>query len=195
MPAISSSAIGAMLNALAVDTASLHTDFPGLTGANEVSGGAPAYARMPAAFGVAAGGIRSLSGAVTFDVPATTVRWIGFWAASTFLYYTPNGGGTPKEFIADPAVDLVRCVAHGYANDDLIVFYGGVVPGGLVEGTPYYVISSATDSFQVAATVGGAAIDLTSAGGTDVQVCSIVADVYASQGTHQLATAQFGLPL
>src|ERR1051325_4085611 len=72
-----------MLNALTVDTASLHTAFPGLTGANEVSGGAPAYARKAVTFGAAAGGSRALSAAVTFDVPATTVRWFGFWVSGT----------------------------------------------------------------------------------------------------------------
>ena len=76
-----------MLNALTVDTASLHTAFPGLTGANEVSGGSPAYARKAVTFGAAAGGSRALSAAVTFDVPATTVRWFGFWVSGTYVGY------------------------------------------------------------------------------------------------------------
>src|ERR1700738_1920908 len=81
-----------MLNALNIDTASLHTAFPGLTGANEVSGGSPAYARMAASFAAAAGGSRALSAAVTFNVPATTVRWFGFWSSGAFVGYAANGG-------------------------------------------------------------------------------------------------------
>lgn len=194
MPSATTNAINALLGGLTITNASLHSGFPGATGANEVSGGSPAYARKGVTFGAASGGFRSLSAAVTFDVPATTVRWVGYWNTSTFLYYTPNGGATPREFVADAAADLIRSPAHGYVNTQKVVFFGGTVPGGLVEGTVYFVVGAATDTFQVSATSGGAAIDLTSAGTSDVQVSAIVEDVYASQGTHQLTTAQFGLP-
>ena len=65
---------------------SLHTADPGSTGASEVSGGSPAYARktVPAATlnGTGQGQIQ-----VVFDVPAgTTVLGVGLWtAAGTFL--------------------------------------------------------------------------------------------------------------
>lgn len=61
---------------------SLHTDDPGTTGANEVTGGTPAYARKGSAFTSGTGG--SITGAkVTFDVPAVTVKYAGLWSAAT----------------------------------------------------------------------------------------------------------------
>jgi hypothetical protein len=153
------SAKNTMLNALTIDTASLHTAFPGLTGANEVSGGSPAYARKAVTFGAAAGGSRALSAAVTFDVPATTVRWFGFWASSTFVGYAANGG-TQLLFQIDVTNNLVRSTAHGLTNGTKIAFFNSTVPPPLVEGTVYYVVNTTADSFQVSATTGGVAITL-----------------------------------
>lgn len=71
--------------------ASLHTASPGDTGANEVSGGSPAYARKSVTFSAASAGAIDSSNAPAFDVPAsTTVTHVGFWDASTggnFLGY------------------------------------------------------------------------------------------------------------
>lgn len=111
-----------MLNALKgtnpttpITHASLHTASPGDTGANEVSGGSPAYARKAIAFNAASGGTMddSTNGAV-FDVPAsTTVTHVGFWSASTagtFLGYadvtdeTFSGQGTYT--LTDADLDL-----------------------------------------------------------------------------------------
>lgn len=62
--------------------ASLHTAFP--AGANEVSGGSPAYARKSINWAAASGG--SISAQATFpvfDVPACTVAAMGFYSAVT----------------------------------------------------------------------------------------------------------------
>lgn len=62
--------------------ASLHTADPGLTGANEVAGGSPAYARIAATWNAAAAGDLNLSNQPLFNVPAsTTVAYIGLWSA------------------------------------------------------------------------------------------------------------------
>jgi len=62
---------------------SLHTADPGTTGANEVTGGAPAYARRTITWNAAA--TRSIDDNVisaAFDVPAgTTVTHFGTWDA------------------------------------------------------------------------------------------------------------------
>lgn len=74
-----------MLDALTavVDLMSLHDGDPGSTGANEVTGGTPAYARQACAFDAAAAGSAALSAAVTFDIPAsTTVAYIGLWTTA-----------------------------------------------------------------------------------------------------------------
>lgn len=182
-----------MLDALTVDTLSLHSGFPGLTGANEISGGAPAYARKAVTFAAASGGSRATSATVTFDVPATTVRWVGLWSGATYMGYAPNGG-TPKEFVATPSTDIVNCTAHGYADTQTVVFYTGTTPTGLTEGTVYFVRDATADTFKVAATSGGVAIDITGAGSTDCVVSAITEEVYAAQGTHDLTSGAIGLP-
>lgn len=182
-----------LLNGQTFTHASLHTGFPGTTGASEVSGGAPAYAQKAITVNASSGGSRSLNAAVTFDVPACTVKWVGFWNSGTFVGCAPNGGATPKNFMAVPSSDTIYSTAHGWSDTQKIVFFG-TVPGGLTEGTTYFVRDAATDSFKVAATSGGAAIDITSAGGPGCWVCAITEDVYAAQGTHQLASSTVAIP-
>ena len=190
-----------MLGAIGVTHASVHSGFPGATGLNEISGGSPAYARKAVSFAAAAAASRAQSGTAVFDIPAgTTVRYFGFWDALTagnFLGYHPIGGAgfVAREFIVDAAADLIRSPAHGYANGDTIVFVGDAAPGGLVEGTVYFVVSAATDTIQVAAISGGAAIDLTSQAGNACQMIKMIAEVFASQGTATLSGAALSLLL
>lgn len=69
-----------MLDAIGVTTVSLHTADPGTTGASEVTGGSPAYARKAITFSAAAAGARTSSSQPVFDVPAgVTVTHVGFW--------------------------------------------------------------------------------------------------------------------
>lgn len=64
---------------------------------------------------------------------------------------------------AEPAV--VGWVGHGLPNGTPVVFSTtGALPTGLTAGTTYYVINASTDTFQVAATPLGAAIDTSGAG-------------------------------
>lgn len=70
---------------------SLHTDDPGVTGANEATGGSPAYARLAVSFtaagaeGVLGAGLQpatagiAWSDEVTFDVDAGTYSHWGSW--------------------------------------------------------------------------------------------------------------------
>jgi hypothetical protein len=69
------------------------------------------------------------------------------------------------------------------------------VPGGLVEGNVYFVRDATADTFRLAATSGGVALDITSAGTSDCLLSIIVQSVYAAQGTHTLSTGTVGLPL
>ncbi len=70
---------------------SLHTADPGDTGANEVTGGTPAYARKAVTIGAASAGAIAATNQPVFDVPGgTTVTHVGFWSAvsgGTFLGY------------------------------------------------------------------------------------------------------------
>ena len=127
-----------MLGGQTFTDASLHTAFPGNTGTSEVSGGAPAYARKAITINAPSGGIRALNASVAFDVPASTVRWVGFWNGAAFVGTAPNGGATPKNFMSIASTDLVYAAAHGWSDTQKIVFYNGTPPGGLTEGTVYF---------------------------------------------------------
>ena len=80
----------AMLDALAAlaTRASLHTADPGQNGANEVTGGSPAYARKAVAWNAADAGNINLNGTAVFDVPAsTTVAYVGLWNTAGTAWY------------------------------------------------------------------------------------------------------------
>lgn len=182
------------LNGQPFDTASLHTDFPGATGANEVTGGTPAYARKVIVVDSSAGGTRLLNAAETFNVPACTVKWVGMWDAATYVLCAPNGGATPKNFMAVPSSDLVWSTGHGWRDGQKIVFYDGTPPTPLVEGKTYFARDSTADNFKVAATLAGVAIDLTTASSFGCVVCAITEEVYPTQDTHTLSTATVTVP-
>ncbi len=63
---------------------SMHTADPGTTGASEVTGGSPSYARKAATWGAASSGSRALSTPVVFDIPSgVTVTHFGLWSAAS----------------------------------------------------------------------------------------------------------------
>jgi hypothetical protein len=57
---------------------------------------------------------------------------------------------------------------------------GESLPTGLTEGTIYHVVSSATNTFELSLTSGGASVDITGQG--DLFWQKIVPEVFASQG-------------
>lgn len=183
----STAAKNAMLDAQGITHVSLHSAYS-TSGANELSGGSPAYARKTITLAAASAESKAASTQPVFDVPAATVRFIGKWTAitaGTFLGMIANGG-SELDYTADLTANAILCPAHGLANGDKIVFIGGTPPTGLTEGTVYFVVSSATDNFQVAATSGGAAIDFTAHGQAKAKVSKIVEEVFGAQGTFTL---------
>ncbi|MES2958517.1 MAG: hypothetical protein V4792_10025 [Pseudomonadota bacterium] len=183
-----------MLDAVTFTQASLHTAFPGTTGTSEVSGGAPAYARKAITINASSGASRALNSGVTFDVPASTIRFIGYWNAGVFLGCAVNGGATPLNFMSQPSTDLIYSTGHGYADTATITFVNGTPPAPLVEGTTYFVRDQTADTFKVAATSGGVAIDLTAPSSFGCVVCAITEQVYAIQATHTLSTSTIAIP-
>ena len=149
---------------------SLHTGDPSTTGANEATGGSPAYARKAVSWSAASGGQRVSSGAVTFDVPAGTYLWVGMFSlvtGGTWYGASPPGGQTPKVATVVASTDTYTCPSHGLANDDRCVVFdveGGGVPTGLTEGTTYWVISVSGNNFSLSATQGGASVNVTADG-------------------------------
>lgn len=186
-----------MLGAVGVTHASLHSSHPGDTGAGEIAGGA--YARVAVTFAAAAGGARAQTGTAEFAVPAgTTVQHVGFWtsaAGGTFLGFQPLGDQPVLEFVADLGGELIRSPGHGLANDQQIVFIGGMPPAPLVAGTVYFVRAAGADTFQVAAAAGGAAIDLTAQAASDCQLVRIIPETFGSAGTLTLSGASLALNL
>jgi len=175
------------------DEISLHTDYPGTTGANEVTGGSPAYARLAAVINAASGGSRLLNAPLVFDVPACTIKWLGLRGGGSFKVAVPNGGATPKNFMAIPEDDTIVAASHGWADTQKIVFFG-TPPGGLTEGTTYFVRDSLTNTFKVAPTSGGTAIDLSTPSSAGCWVIAITENVHAGQGTHTVSAGTITIP-
>ena len=79
---------------------SLHTASPGLTGANEVTGGS--YGRQAVVFGSASSGVEATTDAQNWTgMPAVTVSYFGFWSAVTSGTYL--GGGALGSSLTVPA--------------------------------------------------------------------------------------------
>jgi hypothetical protein len=175
----------------AVSHISLHSGDPSTTGANELTGGSPAYARKAVTWNTAASGLRTNNGALVFDVPAaTTVFHVGLWSAitaGTFYGYFPVGGAAVQAATYVASTDVFTSFAHGYVNTDRVLVYDVAqagAPTGLTEGTVYFVVGATTDTFQLSATSGGSAVNGTTDGEVAVQKC--VPEVFAAQGTYTL---------
>lgn len=69
-------------------------------------------------------------------------------------------------FTADAATDVLTAAGHGHADADQVMVstLGGVLPTGLAASTNYHVRDAAANTLKLAATAGGAAIDITGAG-------------------------------
>jgi hypothetical protein len=102
------------VNAVARDGAanvySLHTADPGTTGANEVSGGSPAYARMSAPGFAGATGGAATNGQIVFNVPAANVTHWGRWKAGVF--YEGGALPAPEIFNGQGTLGFTHSVAH-----------------------------------------------------------------------------------
>jgi hypothetical protein len=80
------------------------------------------------------------------------------------VYQSLRGGSSAVQITyASPAV--VVWSKHGLANGTAVTFSTtGTMPGGITAGTTYYVVNADTNTFNIAATLGGTAINTTSAG-------------------------------
>lgn len=175
---------------------SVHSGIPSDAGSLELTGGT--YARVAVAWAAAASGKRDNSGALTHEIPASsTAAAYGLWSAltaGTFYGWLPRNGSLADAkmgfFSTDPTLtnDAVLSAAHGLANTNRVALFNVFaesLPAGLAEGTLYYVVSAATDSFKVSLTEGGAAVDITGLG--EGFFMRLTPEVFASAG--QLTTA------
>ena len=189
--------VNTMLDSVVHDLASLHTAYSA-TGANEVAGGTPAYARKAITVGAAATRARAATSAPVFDVPGlTTVRFIGLWTNAGAVFRGMfASGGNEKGFQVGVTGDTILCKSHGLVNTDKVVFYGGTPPTGLTEGTVYFVVGNTAgdpDTFQVSLTLAGAAVDITGQPASQCKFSKMVEELFAAQGTYTVSALSFGV--
>ncbi len=177
----------------------LHTDIPNSSGSNEVSGGSPAYARKAVTFASASAGSAAKNGtSPVFDVPAsTTVCFLGFWSAltaGTFYGFAPVNGGTVRGVATVATTDVFTSNGHGLADTNRVYLQtvtGESLPTGLSATTLYFARDCTTDTFKVALTSGGTAVDVTAAG--EVFFQATIPEVFASQATFTVSTGSIDL--
>jgi surface protein len=75
--------------------------------------------------------------------------------------------------------DTVTEVGHGLSNGDEVSFATIVTTTGIVANTIYFVVNAAADTFQVAATSGGAALPLTTNGSGTLRYRTTIASIGA----------------
>lgn len=170
----------------------------------EATGGSPAYGRQPVTWGAAAAGQKSNTGSLTFDVPAGTYGFLTFWNASTgntnnYRGYAPING-TIKGFgevdSTDVTNDTITSSGHGLSNGDRVMVFNVFsesLPTGLTEGTVYFVVGAATDTFQVSTTSGGSAVNITAGG--ELYFQKGLPETFASQGQITVAAGALTLDL
>ena len=164
----------------------------------EVTGGS--YARQAVtwqAAGTPAAGQAGNNGSITIPIPAgSTPVAIGLYDALTvgnLLGILPYGSaGQVVDGVATVATsDTFTSVAHGLTTDDRVWFTtvsGDALPTGLSATTLYYVRATGltADTFTVATTSGGAAVDVTAAG--ECAFWKTVPNTFASAGNLTIAT-------
>lgn len=88
-----------------------------------------------------------------------------FLLNNTDFTWTPVSKVTALTSISNASPAVFTLNSHGLANGDQIVLSTtGALPTGLTVGTVYYVINTATNTFNVSLTSGGAAVNTSSAG-------------------------------
>lgn len=98
---LNTTAKNAMLDHLAslINYASLHSADPGGTGANEIAGGSPAYARKSITWNTAAASNLDSSNQPVFDVEGgDTVAYVGFNSAATAGTWYGDASVTSETF-------------------------------------------------------------------------------------------------
>jgi len=167
----------------------------------EITGGTPAYARKAVTWTAAAAGIRDNNAQLLFDIPAaTTVAFHGLYSAITagtnYAILPVQGGSPALPMLATilASTDVFTSFAHGLVNTDRVLLSderSAGLPATFDENTIYYVIASATDTFQLSLTSGGAAVTVTANAELFVQKC--VPEVFAAQGQYSIATGALDL--
>lgn len=123
--------------------------------------------------------------------------------ADVYAFGVPRGAFPNEGRLAlsvDTTANTFALGDHSFATDDPVHFraeIGGSLPAPLVAGVTYYAIATTDDTFQVAATAGGAAIDLTTSGSQILVIAPLPIDQAIAYGARVIdqALVAHGVPL
>lgn len=144
----------------------LHNGDPGRNGANEITGGS--YARQTITLPAFSSRVSNWTGTLNFaSMPNGDVMAASLWDAATSGNNLMNGPLNGGSFTAVASTDVFTASSHGMANGDKVAFCPDTnltLPTGITAYTTYYVINTATNTFQISTTPGGSAVNLTADG-------------------------------
>lgn len=112
---------------------------------------------------------------ITQTLPTSYTTNTGFKAVYYYMFSDIDGKKVVfsnisyKDFTKiqsiNTSTDTFTASNHGLGDGDILTFWSTTTPPGpITMGQTVYVVSSATDTFKLSATLGGAAIDLTDIG-------------------------------
>jgi hypothetical protein len=109
------------------------------------------------------------SGNITFNCADTTNIVLGMQVTGTGSPLT-----TAQSCTFQDATDTVTIANHGYSDGDRVSFPTIVTTTGISVYTYYYVINSTTNTFQLASSVGGSVLSLTTNGTGTIKITTVV---------------------
>jgi hypothetical protein len=112
-------------------------------------------------------GVNTSKASLSLTAGSTTIPMADTSGITLGMYVTGTGTGitTGRTVVSDVSADTLTLTAHGLANNTPVSFSSLGTTTGVSLWTIYYVVSATANTFQVALTVGGAAINLTGTGG------------------------------
>lgn len=97
---------------------------------------------------------------------------LGVWFRGTVRdsskYKFHPGRQTPtrviKNYTVDHTTDTLTSAAHGYNNDEMVIFLPGDIPPEITAGSIHFIVNKTTNTFQVSKTLAGSVLGLSANG-------------------------------